>query len=489
MANIPPIQVKRSETLGAVPTQADLEVGELAVNTADSRIFTKDSGGNVVSLGWNYHTGPDSDATFYVDSEGLVYATGYPEADYTIVAKTAGNELWQNAETLADAKPGTKVNVYREATGGDMWTVGEKTNTDLGWDGNTDQPGIVLLNYGGVASYAYCPFFFNATYRIQTAYISGGDHAGLARLNNYWIWQVFDTEVDIGNGTSLGTFDNGRFAGEFYAESRVTFYDKDHNILADQVFNNSAFATNTINVTGNITGCKTIMIRGNAGEAFNPGINEINFYVNGSTAYPTTTQVTDQKWGGAYKNVATGINLSDSDEVIVLYHVSSTAAVLVNGVVHVTGTTDWCLNATTDPSNQAHIFWFNRPWTIGGGTFANGRVAYPGQFWGAVKFEYYNSDNVKVLDRSRTYSGYSASNDFIPYRDVSKIIMTPSSASNNHPAIQMWYPNLCWIGSFYPNSTAISEPEVWIKGSSVPQDAIIDGVGTTRAWYKIAEVI
>lgn len=45
------VQVKRSETAGAEPTAGDLAVGELAINLADKKIFSKASDGTVIGLG------------------------------------------------------------------------------------------------------------------------------------------------------------------------------------------------------------------------------------------------------------------------------------------------------------------------------------------------------------------------------------------------------------------------------------------------------
>lgn len=42
---------KRSSVSGKVPATTDLDVGEIAVNLTDRKIFTKDSGGTVVQLG------------------------------------------------------------------------------------------------------------------------------------------------------------------------------------------------------------------------------------------------------------------------------------------------------------------------------------------------------------------------------------------------------------------------------------------------------
>lgn len=44
------IVVKNSSTASAVPGSGDLVQGELAVNVTDKKIYTKDSGGNIVDL-------------------------------------------------------------------------------------------------------------------------------------------------------------------------------------------------------------------------------------------------------------------------------------------------------------------------------------------------------------------------------------------------------------------------------------------------------
>ena len=45
------ILLKKSTTASAVPTTSDVDVGEVAVNTEDKRLFTQDSGANIVELG------------------------------------------------------------------------------------------------------------------------------------------------------------------------------------------------------------------------------------------------------------------------------------------------------------------------------------------------------------------------------------------------------------------------------------------------------
>ena len=74
--NFTPILTYKSDTASAVPSAGNLtnsaNGAELAVNTADKRLFTKDSGGNVVELGTN----PSSLTLPNSTTNGVVYANG-----------------------------------------------------------------------------------------------------------------------------------------------------------------------------------------------------------------------------------------------------------------------------------------------------------------------------------------------------------------------------------------------------------------------------
>ena len=42
------IKLKKSETASSVPTTSNLEVGEVAINTVDQKIYVRDSSDNIV---------------------------------------------------------------------------------------------------------------------------------------------------------------------------------------------------------------------------------------------------------------------------------------------------------------------------------------------------------------------------------------------------------------------------------------------------------
>ena len=44
------IKPKRSETASSIPSTSDLEVGEIAINSTDQKIYTKKSDGTVVEV-------------------------------------------------------------------------------------------------------------------------------------------------------------------------------------------------------------------------------------------------------------------------------------------------------------------------------------------------------------------------------------------------------------------------------------------------------
>ena len=44
------IKLKKSETASSVPTKSNLAVGEVAVNTADQKIYVRDSSDNIVTV-------------------------------------------------------------------------------------------------------------------------------------------------------------------------------------------------------------------------------------------------------------------------------------------------------------------------------------------------------------------------------------------------------------------------------------------------------
>jgi hypothetical protein len=70
--NFTPISLYYSATAAAVPTAGNLVAGELAINTADGKLFYKDSAGVVQVIGTKGGVGSSTTTQVLYNSSGLV---------------------------------------------------------------------------------------------------------------------------------------------------------------------------------------------------------------------------------------------------------------------------------------------------------------------------------------------------------------------------------------------------------------------------------
>lgn len=100
------ILIKNNSTAGSVPVAGNLSVGELAVNTADRKIYTKHTDGTVVQMGGGA-TGGFNNKVFYENETNVT-------ANYSI---TSGYNAMSAGPITIDA--GVTVTV----TSGSVWTI------------------------------------------------------------------------------------------------------------------------------------------------------------------------------------------------------------------------------------------------------------------------------------------------------------------------------------------------------------------------------
>ena len=86
-----PIQFKRSATAGKVPLAADLAVGELALNLADKKIYTKDKTGAIVVLAENIPVPLTIENAVATDAPLTVKSKSYAGTPGTMVASSKGS--------------------------------------------------------------------------------------------------------------------------------------------------------------------------------------------------------------------------------------------------------------------------------------------------------------------------------------------------------------------------------------------------------------
>ena len=481
MANITPIQFKRSETPGAVPNPSDMIPGEIALNIADQKIFTKDSDGVIKSMG--FHTKRNTNDTIYsVDTAGTVTSSSSAFSEVTVVTDTTDNN-WQNSQEILDLQPGTRINVFRNKGEAVNFVIDSESGTESSMN-TVGSRYVAILDYNGTASYAFTNSVFDETFRLERAYVSGADHASLGLTDDYFVWQVFDTPVSIGNGTILGQFKNGRVS-EYFATTRAEFYNSKGELIVGGTFNNSSSVTNDINLAGgSITDVKTIVLRGDDGPSANPGLNNINFYVNGSTAYPTTSWTSDQKWAGFWRNIGNSANPNPSTEFMGISHVSTNVAGFASGGM-------WSISRPSDAALAINstggnfIFWLNKPWSIAGGTWISGRPLYTNEFFANWDIRYFDANNTQLFQYNRTFT--SATTDtFYTHANVSKITMNGTGRNGNYPSLNEWFPQLVTIEDELRVEKSFSDPEVWFRNSDKPTDVYVDNVaGEIPAFKKI----
>ena len=125
--NFTPILLYASNTATSVPSAGNLtnsaNGAEVAVNTADKRLFTKDSGGSVVELGTN----PSSLSLPNQTANGVLYLNGSKVA-------TSGSALTFDGTNLAVgvSSPGAPIGVQANASALGLRVIGRSTG-DLGY--------------------------------------------------------------------------------------------------------------------------------------------------------------------------------------------------------------------------------------------------------------------------------------------------------------------------------------------------------------------
>lgn len=112
------VRIKRSSTAGAVPTAGQIASGELALNTADRKLFAKDSSGAVFVLA----APPASDPSLYlwqhaVDGN-ILYIGRLEWADYP----ASGSEFDVAAWTIYRITTNSAGDVTAEASATGAWS-------------------------------------------------------------------------------------------------------------------------------------------------------------------------------------------------------------------------------------------------------------------------------------------------------------------------------------------------------------------------------
>ena len=136
------IKLKRSETGGSTPTTSDLEVGEVAVNTADQKIYMRSSTGIVVVA-------------------DTATGSGSAGSAFTNIAVSGQSTVQADSSTDTLTLVGTGLNSITTDASTDTITIGTPTSIPFTTSGGTST-GIALSVTAGTLSDAvnslYLPF-------------------------------------------------------------------------------------------------------------------------------------------------------------------------------------------------------------------------------------------------------------------------------------------------------------------------------------------
>ena len=232
------IILKKSSTVGAIPLSTDLEIGEVALNLADRKLYTKDNSNNVVQVGHPYvgATAPTSPAEgdLWYDSvndalmayDGTAWqSAGYQNLseleDVTITSIAAGEILKWNGSSFVN-------NTLAEAD------IQAASNTEA-----DSRAAISVTDAGGDGSLSYNSTSGVITYTGPSAaevqaHITGG--TGVTVTNgSVAIGQAVETTSDV-------TFNDVTMTGELKGPATFTIDPAAHG---DD--------TGTVVIAGNLT--------------------------------------------------------------------------------------------------------------------------------------------------------------------------------------------------------------------------------------------
>ena len=160
------ILLKRSSTASSVPAAASLQSGELAVNLADQKLYSKTAGGTVVQVGFGNLTSAMVTTALGFTPYNSTNPNGYITASGSITGSSGS--CTGNAATAT-----------RWATGRTIALTGDVTGTSAAFDGSAPLSFAATLANSGVTAGTYAKVTVDAKGRVTTgASLASADITG-----------------------------------------------------------------------------------------------------------------------------------------------------------------------------------------------------------------------------------------------------------------------------------------------------------------------
>ena len=160
------ILLKRSSTASSVPAAASLQAGELAVNLADQKLFSKTAGGTVVQVGFGNLT-----SAMVTTALGF---TPYNSTNPSGYITSSGSITGSSGSCTGNAATATKW-----ATGRIIALTGDVTGTSGSFDGSASLSFAATLANSGVTAGTYLKVTVDAKGRVTAgSSMTSGDVTG-----------------------------------------------------------------------------------------------------------------------------------------------------------------------------------------------------------------------------------------------------------------------------------------------------------------------
>ena len=492
----PAVQFKRSMKVGATPGAADLEEGELAINAVDGKIFSKDTQGRIIQLGYGV-SGNDSDELFYLDENNEVYATSVSKKTISVYTDSS-SEGWKNAPAVQAAEAGTEIKVVRDAGNAAGWGAIYSTNSETGnWTafnhhsvatGGMGGIQVTMLHnhveggsslYGGNnlnnCASAFRPHASNGTFdHYRGSKGSGITSGGLAiliadkpiKINS----SPTDSNIGIGH-IRAGPWDQfpptPRLEFGHWRDLTIDYLDSDGVLIYRDVHNDIPDAQR-ITLYGppgdsdQIPGLvKTIVVRGE----------------NGFTQNGWPCQICDMFWYTDPSNSRSYINGTSQRDAFFYKNPDATDGTFVAGrlkfissaTTQLSSNPENMLNGSAQISlstaiDHSYLINFHKQWGIGAGSFINGTPSN-GNYFQDVGFKYYNANNEVVYDETKSYTDLQARR-MPSHKTVAKIELSLENATGA-ASLNGFLPQLVQPTDSDGTFDIVTEPEIWIKGSGL----------------------
>ena len=160
------ILLKRSSTASSVPAAGSLQAGELAVNLADQKLYSKTAGGTVVQVGFGNLT-----SAMVTTALGFTpYNSSNPSGYITASGSITGS---------SGSCTGNAATATRWATGRTIALTGDVTGTSAAFDGSAALSFAATLANSGVTAGTYSKVTVDAKGRVTTgASLASADVTG-----------------------------------------------------------------------------------------------------------------------------------------------------------------------------------------------------------------------------------------------------------------------------------------------------------------------